>query len=40
MRQAPKIDAKLQLQTLFVLNERGRILSQREPGGNPGPLFC
>ena len=27
------------LRTAFVLNEQGRILSTREPGANPGPLF-
>lgn len=30
----------LHLHTLFVLNDAGRILSTREPGAKPGPLFC
>ena len=30
----------LHLQTLFVLNGDGRITAEREPGANPGPLFC
>ena len=30
----------LHLQTLFVLNDDGRIASTREPGAHPGPLFC
>lgn len=29
----------LHLHTLFVLNDAGRILSTREPGAAPGPLF-
>jgi hypothetical protein len=29
----------LHLKTLFVLNGDGRIMSTREPGTNPGPLF-
>lgn len=27
-------------QTLFVLDDHGRIVSTREPGGSPGPLFA
>jgi hypothetical protein len=30
----------LQLRTMFVLDDDGRILSTREPGGSRGPLFC
>jgi GNAT superfamily N-acetyltransferase len=30
---------RLQLETLFVLSERGRILSTREPLPSPGPAF-
>jgi hypothetical protein len=30
---------RLQLDTLFVLSERGRILSTREPLPSPGPAF-
>lgn len=29
----------LQLQTMFALDDEGRITSTREPGGNRGPLF-
>lgn len=31
---------KLQLETLFVLNDQGRIVSTREPAPSRGPLFC
>jgi RimJ/RimL family protein N-acetyltransferase len=31
---------ELELQTLFVLDERGRIVSTREPTPSPGPKFC
>lgn len=31
--------AELQLQTLYVLNNAGRIVSTREPDPRPGPLF-
>lgn len=30
---------ELQLQTLFVLNDEGRIVSTREPNGGAGPRF-
>jgi hypothetical protein len=30
---------ELQLQTLFVLNDKGRIVSTREPNPSPGPTF-
>ncbi len=30
---------QLQLETLFVLNDRGRIVSTREPQPSPGPAF-
>jgi hypothetical protein len=30
----------LQLQTLFVLNQAGRIISTREPNSSPGPRFA
>ncbi len=30
----------LQLETLFVLDDMGRIVSTREPDPSPGPLFC
>jgi hypothetical protein len=30
---------RLQLQTLFVLSQRGRILSTRQPQPSPGPSF-
>lgn len=30
----------LHLQTCFVLNENGRIVSTREPGATRGPLFA
>lgn len=33
------VDPGLQLSTLFVLNEAGRIVSVREPNGSKGPLF-
>jgi GNAT superfamily N-acetyltransferase len=32
--------ARLHLQTLYVLDERGRIVSTREPEASPGPLFA
>jgi len=31
---------ELQLETLFVLNEKGRIISTREPNPGPGPGFA
>jgi hypothetical protein len=31
---------QLQLETLFVLNEKGRIMSTREPDPSPGPRFA
>lgn len=33
------ITPELHLNTLFVLNDEGRITSTREPGGSRGPLF-
>jgi hypothetical protein len=30
---------ELQLRTSFVLDDRGRIVSTREPDSTPGPLF-
>lgn len=36
----PTFTPQLQLQTLFVLSDRGRIVSTREPNPTPGPKFC
>jgi len=33
-------DPRLQLDTLFVTDARGRIVSTREPGPSPGPAFA
>jgi hypothetical protein len=35
----PQFTPELQLQTLFVLNEAGRIISTREPNPSAGPAF-
>jgi RimJ/RimL family protein N-acetyltransferase len=35
----PPFTPQLQLETLFVLDDEGRILSTREPNAGPGPAF-
>ena len=37
---SPMATPALQLRTMFILDDRGRITSTREPGGGRGPLFC